>query len=480
MKWYGLVDCNNFYASAFRLFEPTLIGHPIVVLSNNDGCVIARSYEAKDLGIKMGEVYHLNKEKYEAMGIVVRSSCYAYFGEISNRVMSILMKYTNAVEVYSVDESFLEFTGFDENFDLKQHMINAIAEVLQCTSIPISVGIAPTKALAKVANKIAKKYPKQTDGVHWINTDALRIKGLKWTEIQDVWGIGRQHTKKLISTEDRPAQRAPLFEENILKRGNIMTAYDFSLQDEVWVRKEFSVVGLRLLQELRGISVLGLEAEEDKKIMNCTRSFERKLTRLEDIKEKLASFVAHVSRRLRQQNSLCNELSVFIHTSQFEENKYYKALRIRLPFGTNSVIELNKFAQWMLGMIFVPGYLYMKCGVTVTGLTPDTGVQMNLFKNRNERHPALMKALDKINRKHGENTLMLSCQPKKVFTMRQNFMRPEWTTKIKDILVIDMDSAKSRGNGIGKPKITNYLSRNYPGPAKKELDIMIIDIDKLA
>jgi len=481
MKWFALIDCNNFYASAFRLFEPWLIGQPVVVLSNNDGCVIARSAEAKALGVKMGEVYHLNKQKYQEQRIHIRSSCYAYFGDISNRVMAILMKYTDALEVYSVDESFIKFVGFDDTVNLKQHMENAIAEVLQCTSIPISVGIAPTKALAKVANKIAKKFPVQTNATHWINTDELRVKGLKWTEIQDVWGIGRQHTRKLVTLEERRAEQMPLFEENILKRSNVATAYDFTLQDDAFIRKEFSVVGLRLLHELQGKSVLDLEPVEDNDIMNCSRSFERPLSSLEDIRQQLASFVAHVCRRARKQNSLCTEVSVFIATGQFIEKKLYRTLRIRLPYCTNSTLEINYFAQKMLTAMFEPGYQYMKCGVTLMGLVPDSGVQMSLFTNRNERHPALMKVIDNINRKHGENTLLTAIQPKKTFNMRQNFMRPQWTTRIKDIMAVDGDTVSLKGNGTGMPVATVYPLTDYPGKRSvKDFEVLTIDIDKVS
>jgi len=480
MKWFGLVDCNNFYASAFRLFEPQLIGRPVVVLSNNDGCVIARSYEAKALGIKMGEVYHLNKERYDELGVVIRSSCYAYFGDISNRVMAILGKYTNAIEVYSVDESFLKFEGFDERYDLKTHMVKAIAEVLQCTGVPISVGIAPTKALAKVANKIAKKFPNETQSVHWINNDELRVKGLKWTEIHDVWGIGRQHTRKLISIEDRQATHAPLFEENILKRSNITTAFEFAQQTDEWVRAEFTVVGLRLLHELQGRSVLDLEPVEDNDIMNCSRSFQKPLGELLDIREQLASYAAHVCRRLRRQKSLCNELSVFVATSQFVDKKRYRALRIQLPFSTNSTLEINHYAQLILKGVYEEGYQYMKCGITVSRLVPESGVQMSLFLNRNEKHPQLMKAIDKINRKHGENTLMAAAQPKVTFNMRQNFMRPEWTTKIKDIMPVKCDTVATVGDGTGRPKVICYPIAHYPCPYKTEIKVLTIDIDRVA
>jgi len=275
MVWFALVDCNDFYASTFRVFEPWLRGRPVIVLSNNDGCAIARSREAKTLGIKMAEVYHLNIQRYESLNVEVRSSCYAFFGNMSDRVMGILSKYTDGIEIYSVDESFLKFSGFDAHYDLKEHMAMAVAEVLQCTGIPISVGLAPTKALAKVANKIAKKFPQPTGDVHWINTDALRVKGLKWTEIHDVWGIGRRHTWKLLILEEREMQQTFLMDVSPLKLPKVTSAFDFTQLSEQFVRKEFTVVGERLHKELRGIRALDLEKEEANDNMNCARSLKR-------------------------------------------------------------------------------------------------------------------------------------------------------------------------------------------------------------
>ncbi|RZJ54994.1 MAG: DUF4113 domain-containing protein, partial [Flavobacterium sp.] len=405
--------------------------------------------------------YHLNVEKYIGLKINIRSSCYALFGNMSDRVMSILAKYTDAIEIYSVDESFLKLKGYDDYFDVKSYMQEAVAEVLQCTGIPISVGLAPTKALAKVANKIAKKYAKQLGNVHWMNSDELRIKGLKWTKIEDVWGIGRRHTWKLITLEDREMADTPLMQVSTIKRENIERAYDFTQLDRAFVRKEFTVVGERLHKELCGIQALDLEKKEPNDNMNCARSFEHYLYKKEDISEQLSSYVAHVCRRLRKQKRLCNSISIFIATSQFVENKRFKDVRVALPFSTNSQLEVNYYAQRMLNSIFSPGYSYVKAGVTLSKLVPDDSIQVSLFNNRNERHPELMNVLDKINRKFGENTIIAACQPKNTFNMRQNFLRPEWTSKISDVLVIDIDCGKSLNAGKGQANVTNYALRDY-------------------
>lgn len=479
--WFALVDCNNFYASVFRVFEPYLKDKPIIVLSNNDGCTIARNAQAKDLGIKMGEVYHLNIPKYQELQVEIRSSCYALFGNMSDRVMGILAKYTDAIEVYSVDESFLKLKGFDEYFDVKAYMQEAVAEVLQCTGIPISVGLAPTKALAKVSNKIAKKFPDKTGHVHWMNTDELRIKGLKWTKIEDVWGIGRKHTWKLITLEEREVQATPLVDVATIRRKNIESAHDFTLLARPFVRQEFTVVGERLHKELCGIQALDLEIDEPNDNMNCARSFETFLQKREDIAEQLSSYVAHVCRRLRKQKRLCNEITVYIATSQFLQNKRYKDIRVKLPYSTNSQLEINHYAQAMLRAIFLPGYSYVKAGITLNKLVPDDSIQVSLFQNRNERHPKLMEVMDKVNRKYGENVVMAASQPKKTFNMRQNFLRPEWTCKLEDVLVINMDSAKPAGTATGTPTVLNYALRDYdPATPPLRSGLWTINVDSVA
>ncbi|MEY3599658.1 MAG: hypothetical protein RLZZ463_435, partial [Bacteroidota bacterium] len=241
---YALVDCNNFYASCERVFKPELIGKPVVVLSNNDGCVIARSSEAKPF-VPMGAVAFKYREVFAQHDIRVFSSNYALYGDMSHRVMEVLRQFSPEVEVYSIDEAFLKFTGF-EQWDLQAHGLAMKQRVQQWTHIPISVGIAPTKALAKVANKIAKKFPERTQGVYAIDTEEKRIKALRWTAVEDVWGIGRKTTKKLQAI-------------------GVRTAADFVALPDAYVRKTFSVVGLRLKHELAGQSVLELEEVQTKK-----------------------------------------------------------------------------------------------------------------------------------------------------------------------------------------------------------------------
>lgn len=241
---FALVDCNNFYASCQRVFEPHLIGKPVVILSNNDGNVIARSNEAKALNIPMGAVYYQYKELFEKHNVNVYSSNYALYGDMSSRVMNILSTFAPEIEIYSIDEAFLKFKGF-ENFNLEEIGKKMQRTVTKGTGIPVSVGFAPTKALAKIANKIAKKYPERTKSVYVMDDEEKRIKALKWTKIEDVWGIGRKHAKRL-------------------KALNIKTAYQFTQLSDSWVRHEMSVVGLRLKHELEGKSSLDLESPTDK------------------------------------------------------------------------------------------------------------------------------------------------------------------------------------------------------------------------
>ena len=241
---FALIDCNNFYASCQRVFEPHLIGKPIVVLSNNDGCVIARSNEAKALGIPMGAAAFEYKKLFEDNNVFVYSSNYALYGDMSSRVMNLLMNYSPEIEIYSIDEAFLKFKGF-ELFNLEEIGHKMRCTVTKGTGIPVSIGFAPTKALAKVANKIAKKYPERTKSVYAIDTEEKRIKALKWTKIEDVWGIGRQHAKRL-------------------KAKSIFNAFQFTQLSDDWVRKEMAVVGLRLKHELEGKPTQDLEETKTK------------------------------------------------------------------------------------------------------------------------------------------------------------------------------------------------------------------------
>ena len=310
---YALIDCNNFYASCERAFRPDLNGKPIVVLSNNDGCVIARSNEAKKLGIPMGAPAFKNDELFTKNNVLVFSANFPLYGDMSHRVMTILSEYAPEIEIYSIDEAFLNLDGLPKT-KLYDYFMDAKFKVQKWTGIPISIGIAPTKALAKVANKISKKYPEKTKGVFIIKSELQRENALKWLNIEDVWGIGRRHSKRL-------------------KAMNINSAYQFTQLPDQFVKKSMSIVGLRLKNDLLGIPSIQMEEEKDKKNIATTRSFEKDYTQLSDLKERVSSFAVVCAEKLRRQNSCCNAIMVFIHTNGFkpEEPQYSKNIVIK-PF----------------------------------------------------------------------------------------------------------------------------------------------------
>lgn len=415
---FALVDCNNFYASCERVFKPALIDKPIVVLSNNDGCVISRSNEAKPY-VPMGAVVFKYREVFKANNIHVFSSNYALYGDMSNRVMSVLSDFTPDIEVYSIDEAFLQFKGFD-NYDLNEYGLAMKNRVKQNTHIPISIGFAPTKALSKVANKIAKKYTQQTNGVYVIDSEEKRIKALKWTKIEDVWGIGRRLAKKL-------------------KAININTAYDFTLLNDNYVRKQFSVVGLRLKKELSGESVLSLDEVKNKQAIATTRSFEFNIKTFSELNERVATFTSSSAEKLRNENSLCNIITVFVRTNRFHEDKeqYRNGISITLPYPTSSDIVLTKYAKIALENIYKTGYEYKKAGVILMGVIPKNEVQTNLFFNESPRHTLLMKTMDKLNNKLGNKKVKLANQdPQKTWKMRQEHLSNRYTTNWNELLQV--------------------------------------------
>lgn len=418
---YALIDCNNFYASCQRVFDPKLIGKPVVILSNNDGCVIARSNEAKAVGIPMGAPAYQCRELFKKNNVFVFSSNYALYGDMSSRVMNILTTFTPEIEIYSIDEAFLKFNGF-ELFDLKEYGIKIQKTVTKGTGIPISVGFAPTKTLAKVANKIAKKYSERTQSVHIIDTEEKRIKALKWTKIEDVWGIGRKHTKRLQAK-------------------NIFNAYQFTQLSDDWVRREMSVVELRLKHELEGKPTLDLETPQSKKSIATTRSFEKSLTKMEDIAERVSTFTASCSEKLRRQNSHCNAIMVFVQTNHFSKDQpqYSRNIVINTDFPTNSTIELNRYAQTGLKAIFREGYYYKKAGVVIMGLTPNSETQLSLFNTSNPKHQPLMSVIDKLNKLYGKNKIKFGTQSLgRQWKMKQEKLSPSYTTNIEDVITIKL------------------------------------------
>lgn len=417
---YALVDCNNFYASCERVFRPDLIGKPIAVLSNNDGCVIARSNEAKEAGIPMGAPAFKYKELFAKHKINVFSSNYALYGDMSSRVMNILGKMAPEIEVYSIDEAFLNF-GEHNHIDYYSHGADIRRIVTKSTGIPISVGIAPTKALAKIANKIAKKFPDRTNNVHIIDTEEKRLKALRWIPIQDVWGIGRRHAKRLISL-------------------NIKNGYDFTQMSDSWVKKHMSIIGLRLKRELEGIPVLEMETTPPaKKHIATTRSFEKPYVKFEELRERVETFAASCAEKLRKQKSCCNAILLFIHTNghKAELPQYSKNIVVQLPYSTNSSFDMAKHTAKALKCIFKEGYCYKKAGVIAMDIVPEQETQLALFESRDPRHRKLMETLDKINTSSGNHVLKLGSQDiKRTWKMRQERLSPRYTTRLNEIINI--------------------------------------------
>ena len=415
---FALIDCDNFYVSCERVFNPRLNNKPVVVLSNNDGCAISRSNEAKALGIPMGAPAFKYEKVFQKNNVEIFSSNFPLYGDMSSRVMSILSKYTPNIEIYSIDEAFLKFEGF-ENYDLQSYCEEIKKTVLKWTGIPVSIGVAPTKALAKVANRISKKFPNQTKGVYIIHSEEKRIKGLKWLKIEDVWGIGFKHAERL-------------------KNIKINTAYNFINLEDSWVRKNMSVVGLRLKKELEGKSVLDLEeVRSPKKAIATTRSFEGTITDYEKIKERISTFAICCAEKLRSQNSNCNSIYVFVRSNKFQKNRpqYRNGILITIPFSTNSNIIISKYAIEGLKRIFKEGIDYKKAGTIVMGLDSSQNHQLNLFKNENPRHKYLMKAIDHIQKKEGQSKIKLASQDlRKRWKMKQEKLSPNYMCKVNEII----------------------------------------------
>ena len=417
---FALVDCNNFYASCERVFNPKLDKKPIVILSNNDGCVISISNEAKALGIPMGAPAFKYDSIFKKNNVHVFSSNFPLYGDMSSRVMSILAKYTPNIEIYSIDEAFLEFKGF-ENYDLEKYGKEIRRTVLKWTGIPVSIGFARTKALAKVANRISKKFNNRTDGVYVITSKEKKDKALKWLKIEDVWGIGFKHAARLKSYK-------------------INKAYDFTILPDDWVRKQMSVVGLRLKKELEGESVLSLEeSRSPKKAIATTRSFEKNITDFEGLKERVSTFSICCSEKLRNQKSNCNSIYVFVKSNRYQKNKlqYRNGIVMTLPYGSNSSITISKYAIEGLKKIYKKNIEYKKAGVIVMGLVPNNRTQLNIFEKENPKHQALMKTLDFIAKKEGPSKVKLASQDlKRIWKMKQTKLSSRYTTELNETISI--------------------------------------------
>lgn len=417
---YLLADCNNFYASCERVFRPELNGKPVIVLSNNDGCVIARSNEAKALGVRMGQPFFELTELRRQHGIAVFSTNFVMYGDMSNRVKYMLSKYSPQSEDYSIDESFLLLEGF-ERFDLHEYGQKIAREVRHGTGIPISVGIAPTKTLAKVANKFAKKYPRYKSACV-IDSDDKRVKALKLTDIGDVWGVGRRYEKKL-------------------RNMGVNTAYDFTQLTREWVRKHMTVVGEKMWRELRGESCIDIETiPPDKKQIMTSRSFGSMIGDYASLAEAVSNFACICAGKLRKQKSCTTSLMVFLHTNPFREDmpQYYRNIVVNLPVATNSSMEIVHYALEGLRKIYREGYQYKKAGVMLLEIVDMNAVQINLFDTVDRaKHSRIMEVMDFVNGKYDRNKLKLAVQGNgNEWKMRQEQLSPCYTTRLSDILKI--------------------------------------------
>lgn len=413
---FGLMDCNNFYASCERVFNPALNGKPIVVLSNNDGCVIARSNEAKALGIRMGVPVYQIKDEVQKYGVSVFSSNYTLYGDMSGRVMSILSELAPEIEIYSIDEAFINLDGIN---DLQALGEKIVSQVVRGTGIPVSLGIAPTKTLAKVANKFAKKFPAY-NRLCIIDSEEKRIKALQLTDIGDVWGIGRRQAAKL-------------------EKQGVKTAYDFTHLTSSWVRKNMTVVGERTWKELCGISCIDMEAAPPAKKQICTsRSFGKMVEDIDTMSEAIATHASTCAKKLRKQKSFAMSLMVFIHTNNFREDlpQYWKNTIIKLPVPTSDTLEIVHYALEGLKSIFISGYQYKKAGVIITEIA--TNSQLGLFDTVDrEKRERLMQAIDKVNGEH-RNLVKLAVQGNgREWKLKQEQLSQRYTTDISEILIIN-------------------------------------------
>jgi len=420
-KIFALVDCNSFYCSCERVFNPKLKNKPVIVLSNNDGCAVSRTDEAKALGVEMGAVYFQIKDLVRKHDIKVYSSNYTLYGDMSHRVMQILSEKSPEVEIYSIDEAFLSFTGM-ENWNLLKYANDIRETVLQQTGIPTCIGFGPTKVIAKIANKLAKKNKGQTQGIFDLTHTDQRNEIFKTFPVEDIWGIGRQSAKKL-------------------KERKIYTAYDLMKSDPEMIRKFLTVTGGRIVEELNGVSCLDLELDaEDRKQIVSSRSFGRQVADLYELQESIANHITNAAEKLRSQNLLCRHLTIFIQTNPFKTNtpQYFNSKSMMIPTGTSVTTKLISKASLLLDQIFRHGYEYKKAGVILNDLVKKDFMQTDFFNTYDSpKDDALMKVIDEINRYHGKGTIKsASCGIDQFWQMLSQMKSPCYTTRWSEILEV--------------------------------------------
>jgi len=415
---FSLIDCNSFYASCERIFNPKLLNKPVVVLSNNDGCIIARSDEAKKLGIKMGEPYFQAKSIIEKNRVHVFSSNYSLYGDISQRVMEILLKFSPEIEIYSIDEAFLKFNGFKEN-TLEDYCYNMRNVIKQWVGIPVSIGVGNTKTLAKVANRIAKKNAEKLGVCVLLEEQKIELE-LTTLDIGEVWGIGKNFS-------------------NFLKKNGIFYALDFIKKDRRWIRQHMGVVGERIAMELKGLSCLELEMIPQLKKNCCvSRSFEYLIETIDDLKESVANYATRAAEKLREDNLTTSVMSVFLLTNHFNKKdpQYSNSAKVQFDYPTNDTIIIVKKALQGLERIYRKGYRYKKAGVIMLNLSSSSNIR-GLFELNKVKSDSLMRSFDLINIRYGGSTIHTAAEGTgRLWSVKRQKISPNYTTRFSDLLKV--------------------------------------------
>ena len=416
---FGLCDCNNFFVSCERVFNPSLNGRPVVVLSNNDGCVVSRSNEAKAIGIQMGQPLYQIRDLVKRYDVAVHSSNYRLYGDMSNRVMETLKSHVPHIEIYSIDEAFLELDGYP--IDGLLQMGRELSRIVKRnTGIPVSIGISHTKTLAKIASRLCKKYPK-LQGACLMHRDEDIAKVLSTYPIEDIWGIGRRHSKKLHAA-------------------GVATAMQLCNKSHEWVQNMLSITGVRTWRELQGEPAIEFKHKiADKQTITVSRSFAKEIYDMEELRETLSTFASMAAEKLRQQHSVAGELQVFILTNRHREDmpQHREGKLVKFVTPTNSTLEIVKAATAMLKELYRRGYGYKKSGVTLCDIMPDNAVQKSLFDTTDHpKHKLLMQTIDNINSTLGSNSIKLVSQGNIGDHINRQHLSPEYTTDWNDILVV--------------------------------------------
>ena len=418
---YALVDCNNFFVSCERVFQPQLEGRAVVVLSNNDGCVVARSNESKAMGIKMGTPFFKVKHFVESGALEVRSSNYALYGDLSARVMSILAETVPHIEIYSIDEAFLHLDGISLEA-VPGLCRDLVARIRRWVGIPVSIGVAPTKTLAKIASHFAKNYPGYK-GVCMMDSDAKRLKALELTPIEDVWGVGRRLAPRMHAS-------------------GIRTALDYVTRPESWVRSNFNIPGVRTWEELQGRACVEEDREERRKSICTSRSFADMISDEDELCLRVSDFAASCAHKLREEGSAACEVTTFLYTNRFREDmrQYFPSATVRLAVAANSTHEIVGAALRAFRTIYRPEYMYKKAGVIVNAIVPADAVQSSLFDNDEElrdRQERLSKVMDAVNA-GGNSLLRLASQRSGHYAdgIRSEYRSRLYSTSLDDIIEI--------------------------------------------